>query len=60
MLASTLILKVVYMRLVEEGKNLLLTQIKDFDIKQTLECGQCFNFIELADKDYAILAQEEI
>lgn len=46
------------MRLVEEGKNLLLTQIKDFDIKQTLECGQCFNFIELADKDYAILAQE--
>ena len=45
------------MRLVEEGKNLLLTQIKDFDIKQTLECGQCFNFIELADKDYAILAQ---
>lgn len=30
--------------------------VKDFNIEQTLECGQCFNFEKLADLDYVVIA----
>jgi len=31
-------------------------KVKDFDLEQTLECGQCFNFEKLGDHDYAVIA----
>ena len=27
------------------GKDTVLTDVKDFNLKETLECGQCFNFV---------------
>ncbi len=31
-------------------------KVKDFNLQQTLECGQCFNFEKLADLDYVVIA----
>lgn len=32
----------------------------DFDIEQTLECGQCFHFEKIGKKDYAIAAKGKL
>lgn len=31
-------------------------KVKDFDLEQTLECGQCFNFEKYDDHDYIVVA----
>lgn len=33
--------------------------VKDFDLAQTLECGQCFHFIKLGEEDYVLAAKGE-
>lgn len=30
--------------------------VKDFNLEQTLECGQCFNFEKLGEYDYVVIA----
>ena len=30
--------------------------VKDFDLEQTLECGQCFNFEKISDHEYIVIA----
>lgn len=30
--------------------------IKDFNLEQTLECGQCFHFVKLGDEEYGLTA----
>ena len=32
------------MKITKQDKDLILTDIKDFSLQQTLECGQCFHF----------------
>lgn len=34
--------------------------IKDFDLEQTLECGQCFHFVKLGDEEYGLTAYEKL
>lgn len=34
----------------------IVENIKDFDLEQTLECGQCFHFVKIDDHDYALTA----
>ena len=29
-----------------------LKNVKDFDLAQTLECGQCFHFVKMDEEDY--------
>lgn len=36
--------------------DLILEDVKDFDIEDTLECGQCFHFTKLAEKEYELMA----
>lgn len=36
--------------------NLILEDIPDFDIEDTLECGQCFHFVKLDHKEYELVA----
>lgn len=36
--------------------DLILEAVNDFDIEDTLECGQCFHFTKLAPKEYELLA----
>ena len=35
-------------------------KVKDFDLRQTLECGQCFNFEKLSDQEYAVVAFDRL
>ena len=41
------------MKIKEYGKDLEIAEVSDFDIAQTLECGQCFHFYRIDDLDYA-------
>ncbi len=34
----------------------MVLKVKDFDLEQTLECGQCFNFEKTGEHDYIVLA----
>ena len=44
------------MKIKEEQHNVYLYGIRDFDIEQILECGQCFHFKKIAEKEYGISA----
>ena len=30
--------------------------VRDFDLAQTLECGQCFHFVKLDEEEYVLTA----
>lgn len=40
--------------------SVIIEQVKDFDLSQTLECGQCFNFYKIKDNEYVICALGEV
>ncbi len=44
------------MKIYESNDDIIIEGIKDFDLAQTLECGQCFHFIKLDDNEYGISA----
>lgn len=44
------------MKVRECGRDFEITEVTDFDIEQTLECGQCFHFNKIDDHEYAISA----
>lgn len=44
------------MKVLQDNKNFILKDVKDFDIEHILECGQCFNFEKIADHEYIIVA----
>lgn len=39
-----------------ENNNTIIKDIEDFDIGQTLECGQCFHFYKIGEDDYLVVA----
>lgn len=39
-----------------ENNNTIIKGIEDFDIGQTLECGQCFHFYKIGEDDYLVVA----
>jgi N-glycosylase/DNA lyase len=49
-----------YMKVIQENKNLIVRGIQDFDIEQTLECGQCFHFVKLDEKEYGLSARNRL
>lgn len=44
----------------EEDKHLIVEEIESFDIEQILECGQCFHFDKLSEKEYVITAKRHL
>lgn len=44
------------MKYYNEGSNLTVTGLKDFNLTEILECGQCFRFEKLGDLEYKIIA----
>lgn len=44
------------MNIYSKDNNLVLEHVADFDIEDILECGQCFHFTKLGEKDYELLA----
>ena len=50
------------MEILQENNNIVLKNVTDFDIEQTLECGQCFHFVRLDvdKKDYVLSAYQKM
>lgn len=44
------------MHIREYNGNVILSEVRDFDVEQIFECGQCFHFEKLGDKDYVTVA----
>ncbi len=44
------------MNIYSRDNNLIIEDLPDFDIEDILECGQCFHFSRLSEKEYEILA----
>ena len=44
------------MKAVQKGKDVYLEDIVDFNLEQTLECGQCFRFYKIKKDEYIIVA----
>lgn len=48
------------MNYIQKENKIILTEFDSFDIEQILECGQCFRFNKINEKEYAIIAREKI
>lgn len=48
------------MRIREEKGNTIIEDVKDFDLSQTLECGQCFRFYKQDENDYVVVAYNKL
>lgn len=40
----------------EENGNIYIDKVIDFNIEQTLECGQCFHFEKIGEMEYVVIA----
>lgn len=49
-----------YMRIIENNENTIVEGVKDFDLSQTLECGQCFRFYKQDEQDYVVVAYKHL
>ena len=43
-------------RVLQKGRDLYVEGVEDFDLTQTLECGQCFRFHKIKNNEYIIIA----
>lgn len=48
------------MRIITNDNNTIIEDIVDFDLGQTLECGQCFRFYKQDENDYVVVAYEKL
>lgn len=48
------------MNTIEVNGNIIIEGVQDFHIGQTLECGQCFRFEQLQEREYILTAKERI
>lgn len=48
------------MKITSKDNHILLEETQSFDIEQILECGQCFHFEQLADKEYVVVAKRHL
>ena len=44
------------MRILKDKNNTIIKDVTDFDLAQTLECGQCFRFYKQDEEDYVVVA----
>jgi N-glycosylase/DNA lyase len=44
------------MQVIQKENDVYLEGVTDFDLSQTLECGQCFRFHKVKDNEYIIIA----
>ena len=49
-----------YTNIIEKENSIILEYVKDFNIKQILECGQSFRWERIADTDYIIVAYRRV
>lgn len=44
-------------RIKEQNQNIIIEGVTDFNVAQTLECGQCFRFDKIDENEYVIVAK---
>lgn len=44
----------------DNNKDIIISEIQDFKLSQTLECGQCFHFKKINDEEYYISARNRL
>ena len=44
------------MKVIVDSKDIIIKELNDFDLGQTLECGQCFHFTKIGHNDYGLVA----
>ena len=49
-----------YTNIIEKENSIILENVKDFNIKQILECGQCFRWEKITDTNYIIVAYRRV
>ena len=49
-----------YTNIIEKENSIVLEYVKDFNIKQILECGQCFRWERISDTNYIIVAYRRV
>lgn len=49
-----------YTNIIEKENSIVLENVKDFNIKQILECGQCFRWERITDTNYIIVAYRRV
>lgn len=47
------------MKILEKNNCIILKDYDSFDIEETLECGQCFRFEKLDEKEYKVIAHKK-
>lgn len=48
------------MVIISEKNNIIVEDVSDFELTQTLECGQCFRYDKVGDNDYVIVAMNKM
>ena len=48
------------MKINYENGHVIVRDIEDFDLGQTLECGQCFHFHRIAENEYIVVAYNKM
>lgn len=43
-----------------DGKNIIVDEVTDFDLGQTLECGQCFRYEKIMENEYILVAKNTL
>lgn len=45
------------MQIIKDEKNTIIKNVQDFNIEQTLECGQCFHYDKISELEYVVVAR---
>lgn len=48
------------MRIITKNDNIIVEDVQDFDLSETLECGQCFRFDKVGENDYILVAMNRL
>lgn len=48
------------MKIESKNNHIVLEEADSFDIEQILECGQCFHFEKLSEKEYVVIAKRHL
>ena len=49
-----------YREIIESNDSLIIKGVKNFNIKQILECGQCFRWQRVTDTDYIVVSNRRV
>lgn len=49
-----------YKNIIENDNSIIIEGVKDFNIKQILECGQCFRWERISDTNYIVVAYRRV